>query len=639
MYRAWLEGSLMPPIDATLQDVAKYGPAPVLSSMASSRFTPSRQLKLAALSQLYDISSWRAMEILYPQRMLSHNELAIFERQYPQLQPVLLAHCRVLSLLHSTGVDPLLRERMLTECRSLTRCIEHLDKETEEIMSNVTSIVDAVNINCDLLRARLEYLNQLAGTMDSGSVPGLQDIVQSGSRENSPATHKRREPEEIDYASHKKVAYATPTCQPVAHAVKVPINATATSDRAGQKHISSELGRTMATDTRLPVPYQGSTVRQTIKDSPQMTPRKSCGEFDHSVHEAGDSALRNDVAADTNFQLSIHHSHQPAAASGTEATPSCFPPAQEDCPAEQCLNGGEQYAPARQTNQEESASHQGERTWPGDLQHLDVTTEYHDAESTGYQAFSRQLVTADDCQESAITPDGAPDRGALWESNDWDTLEINLPFCWTQSKPQAQLNKQLLPKETSEGEAEREHTRLRIQSGDRQPPDGAPSTEEAAGTKGPLAISSKEAQAALDMPPPPLPPPSYRQRKTSTGGNEGDTASAGALVLFSQHLEGTHAATTHSTSEPARRETETITNKSQPCKDRIAQTSTTREVQRAAAPNHSETSSAPASALASATTSSADKGVPHKSRAMTKPGSALKLSSKPRFKPAEKTAK
>ncbi|CAO1616285.1 unnamed protein product [Parajaminaea phylloscopi] len=162
-YNAWLSGSPMP----VLPTDYFYDMAPRILPSGRGRFCPPLSLKRAALNQLYAAPDWETIEQVSLQETASPDQVAAFEQYFPQLQPLLLAHCRVLSLIHPEGPDTIANERIRKECTTLSQCIEQIDHFVNKTVADVQSMAQAATANCDILRARLATLTRAADTIES----------------------------------------------------------------------------------------------------------------------------------------------------------------------------------------------------------------------------------------------------------------------------------------------------------------------------------------------------------------------------------------------------------------------------------------------------------------------------------------
>lgn len=117
MYEAWKNG-------ATLPSLASLSPSATSASTTqrdrlSHRLAPDQRQRALALGQLYKLTNTGGGE------SGSIEQLQAFDRQYPQLCPLVSARCKVLTVDDDAGL--LRSDRVAAECLALRKTINMMD--------------------------------------------------------------------------------------------------------------------------------------------------------------------------------------------------------------------------------------------------------------------------------------------------------------------------------------------------------------------------------------------------------------------------------------------------------------------------------------------------------------------------------
>jgi hypothetical protein len=115
MYEAWKNGATLPSL-ASLTASANATTTATHRDRLSQRLAPDQTQRALALGQLYK---------LFNGQSVSHEQLQVFERQYPQLLPLVSARCKVLSVDDDAGL--LRSDRVNAECLALRKTINMMD--------------------------------------------------------------------------------------------------------------------------------------------------------------------------------------------------------------------------------------------------------------------------------------------------------------------------------------------------------------------------------------------------------------------------------------------------------------------------------------------------------------------------------
>ncbi|PWN26144.1 hypothetical protein BDZ90DRAFT_280683 [Jaminaea rosea] len=162
MYQAWLNGASPPGLPYP-DNIPPTSPATTQHIFADVvNFHPDADMRLLALSHMYDLHPNDRLDQFDERNMLSKGQLTYFEAKYPQLQPLVLAHCRV--LMQRTGEvlnQEVHIERIRAECHALRSQLAVLDWRIQEHVRENAQSLQLANANTELLRQRLQQLTRL----------------------------------------------------------------------------------------------------------------------------------------------------------------------------------------------------------------------------------------------------------------------------------------------------------------------------------------------------------------------------------------------------------------------------------------------------------------------------------------------
>lgn len=123
MYEAWKNGATLPSL-AALSPSASSTTTATHRDRLSQRLAPDQTQRALALGQLYKLTGPSS---------LTSEQFQAFERQYPQLLPLISARCKVLSVDDDAGL--LRSDRVNAECLALRKTINMMDGAVSRALS------------------------------------------------------------------------------------------------------------------------------------------------------------------------------------------------------------------------------------------------------------------------------------------------------------------------------------------------------------------------------------------------------------------------------------------------------------------------------------------------------------------------
>lgn len=243
MYSAWLNGAAPPDLPgdpAVLQAELSNttNPSPALLFLEPTNFSPDDESRLLALSQLYDLGPNDRVDQFDMNNMLSMDHLRYFEAKFPQLQPLILAHCRVLLQYSMQELNhEVYTERVRAECHALRTQLALLDYRVSEGASDLEPAVmltpaprslaqiqehvrqnaqtlQIASANGQLLRNRLQQLTHLLEGGAAAAIPTPRAIQQRSTQAQSGDSSNKRKANEATPAEEDTAGESNRSVRP-----------------------------------------------------------------------------------------------------------------------------------------------------------------------------------------------------------------------------------------------------------------------------------------------------------------------------------------------------------------------------------------------------------------------------------------